>query len=348
MVIKWRVSNTSICQSAFAKGARWRERSANVGLLSLVHGEALHVRHESSNSTAMVLELAVGIATAGRRDQLALTLKQIAKSQTLPSAVLICPASPEDFDGKVPERLTGRVRVVSAPKGLCSQRNAIVRACEGMDLLTFFDDDYYPSEGYLERVHQVFGRHTDVVVLTGRPLLDGATGPGLSHAEAVEALEELPVPRKREGRLKKTYGGYGCNMSFRLETIRRHALLFDENLPLYGWLEDIDFSRQMSRFGRVVIDKELRGVHLGTKRGRSPGRQLGYSQIVNPVYMIQKGTIGYGFAMKFVLRNLAKNALRSFSPEPWVDRRGRFVGNAIALAEICLGKAHPERATMYR
>jgi hypothetical protein len=218
-----------------------------------------------------------------------------------------------------------------------------------MDVLTFFDDDYYPSQGYIDRVLQVFGSHKDVVVLTGRPLLDGATGPGLTHEEALAALnEQEPVGRKKEARLKKTYGGYGCNMSFKLEPIRRHGLLFDENLPLYGWLEDIDFSRQISRFGRVVIDRHLRGVHLGTKRGRSPGRQLGYSQIVNPLYMIRKGTMGYGFALKFVLRNLTKNALRSVSPEPWVDRRGRLVGNAIALAEVCLGKAHPERATMYR
>ena len=298
----------------------------------------------------MVLELAVGIATAGRRDQLTLTLEQIATSQTLPSVVLICPASPDDFDGNVPERLEGRVRVVSAPRGLCSQRNAIIRACEGMDIITFFDDDFYPSPSYLERVRQVFERHDDVVVLTGRPVLDGATGPGLSHEEAVAALarQELARRKKREARLKKTYGGYGCNMSLRLETIRRNGLRFDENLPLYGWLEDIDFSRQMKRFGRVVIDKELRGVHLGTKRGRSPGRQLGYSQVVNPIYMLRKGTMGYGFALKFVLRNLTKNAVRSLSPEPWVDRRGRFVGNAIALAEVCLGKAHPERATMYR
>lgn len=311
----------------------------------------LHGRHEKGNSTPMVLELAVGIATAGRRDQLALTLEQIAESHTLPAAVLICPASPDDFDGKVPEKLAGRVRVVSAPKGLCSQRNAIVRACEGMDILTFFDDDYYPSRGYIDRVHQVFARHKEVVVLTGRPVLDGATGPGLSHEEALTALnQQARVGRKKpkEGRLKTTYGGYGCNMSFRLEPIMQYGLRFDENLPLYGWLEDIDFSRQMSRFGRIAIDKELLGVHLGTKRGRSPGRQLGYSQIVNPLYMIRKGTMGYGFALKFVLRNLTKNALRSFSPEPWVDRRGRFVGNAIALAEVCMGKAHPERATMYR
>lgn len=303
----------------------------------------------------MVLEVAVGIATAGRREQLALTLKQIAESHVLPSAVLICPASSDDFDGNVPARLTGRVQIVSAPKkGLCRQRNAIVKACEGADILTFFDDDYYPGHAYIERVQQVFARHDDVVVLTGRPILDGATGPGLSHDEALLALNggkplrTLPRTTDPKTRLTPTYGGYGCNMSFRIELIRQYGLSFDENLPLYGWLEDIDFSRQMSRFGRVVIDEELRGVHLGTKRGRSPGRQLGYSQIANPVYMIKKGTMDYGFALKFVLRNVTKNAVRSFVPEPWVDRRGRFVGNAIALAEVCLGKAHPERATMYR
>jgi hypothetical protein len=44
-----------------------------------------------------------------------------------------------------------------------------------------------------------------------------------------------------------------------------------------------------------------------------------------------------------VARNLAANAVRSFAPEPYVDRRGRLLGNLIALRELISGKAHPTR-----
>jgi len=48
------------------------------------------------------------------------------------------------------------------------------------------------------------------------------------------------------------YGTYGCNMTFRLKPIRSNAILFDENLPLYGWQEDIDFSLRVGPYGRIV------------------------------------------------------------------------------------------------
>jgi hypothetical protein len=35
--------------------------------------------------------------------------------------------------------------------------------------------------------------------------------------------------------------------------------------------------------------------------------------------------------------------LRSFRPEPFVDRRGRLRGNMIALADVMRGRLAPER-----
>ena len=79
-------------------------------------------------------------------------------------------------------------------------------------------------------------------------------------------------------------------MSVRLDLARRHRLTFDEQLPLYGWLEDVDFSRRVAGYGRVVKVSAARGVHLGVKAARQRGVQLGYSQVANPVYLMRKGT----------------------------------------------------------
>jgi hypothetical protein len=37
------------------------------------------------------------------------------------------------------------------------------------------------------------------------------------------------------------------------------------------------------------------------------------------------------------------NALRAARPEPYVDRRGRLVGNALALRDLLIGRMTPER-----
>jgi GT2 family glycosyltransferase len=132
-------------------------------------------------------------------------------------------------------------------------------------------------------------------------------------------------------------------MAFRLEAIRRHDIRFDEKLPLYGWQEDIDFSRRVAPYGQIVKARQLQGVHLGTKRGRTSGVRLGYSQIANPIYLIRKGSLSWKHAKMLMWRNLAANFARSIYPEPWIDRRGRLKGNFLALRDLVVGHLSPDR-----
>ena len=118
---------------------------------------------------------------------------------------------------------------------------------------------------------------------------------------------------------------------------------FDERLPLYSWQEDRDFSRRLSRRGRIVRSHLLTGVHLGVTKGRSPGLRLGYSQVANPLYLLRKGTMRPFETASLVARNVAANAVRVFKPEPWIDRAGRLRGNMLALADAARGRITPER-----
>ncbi|MFZ4551242.1 MAG: glycosyltransferase family 2 protein [Aquabacterium sp.] len=287
-------------------------------------------------------KIVVGIATAGRREQMPRTLAQLAMLSRQPDRVIVCPATPQDFDQSILPPLPFDVEVVCGPKGLTRQRNVILDACRDEDIILFIDDDFYPASDYLSQIDKLFAAHADVVVATNQPVADGATGPGYSHDQALQILADShPVS---DGFSSDTYGGYGCNMSFRLSVVRQHALRFDENLPLYGWLEDIDFSRRVAPYGRIVNYSGLRGVHLATKAGRTSGLKLGYSQIVNPYYMIRKGSLSFSYGFKHMFKNMAKNLLRSLWQEPWVDRRGRLKGNLFGLIDIAKGRAHPLQA----
>jgi hypothetical protein len=111
---------------------------------------------------------------------------------------------------------------------------------------------------------------------------------------------------------------------------------------LYGWQEDIDFTSQLRRYGRVVGFNTIIGVHLGLKAGRVSGVRFGYSQIANPTYLISKGTVPATFALDLMARNIAANLLRSLWPEPWIDRRGRLRGNLLAVGHLMMGRIEPE------
>ena len=292
----------------------------------------------------MSLKIDIAIATAGRREVLAETISVLAQQSRIADELLICPAKDEDLDLKCLDLYPGKFRVCRGPVGLTSQRNALIEASKA-DVLVFFDDDFLPSPDYVNEIESLFTAHPIVVVATGKVLADGITGPGLDYSEGMRILES--AGRNTESSLLTVaYNGYGCNMSVRMEPIRKHNMRFDERLPLYGWLEDLDFSRQIASHGDIVRGARLRGVHLGTKRsGRSPGRRLGYSQVANPVYLARKGTMHWKRAVIQITRNLIANSIRSFSPEPWVDRRGRLSGNLQGIYDVMLGASSPEKAT---
>jgi GT2 family glycosyltransferase len=312
-----------------------------------MNGQALKAAIDAGSDlqnpqTSGKLRIAVGIATAGRKAVLSVALDLLARQSRPPDVLVVCPAVAEDLDPGLVERLPFPTVVRIGKRGLTAQRNTILSAAADADVMVFFDDDYFPQLNYLEEVEGLFMGHADVVALTGRPMQDGANGPGVD-ADIALGLISAGVATPPAPVLAPTYGTYGCNMSFRMEPIRRHGVRFDENLPLYGWQEDIDFSRQLAPFGRIVDANVLRGVHLGTKGGRTSGARFGYSQIANPVYLIRKGTMSLGFAAPLMWRNVLANAGKSLRPEPWIDRRGRLWGNWLALWDLVTRRISPQR-----
>ena len=289
------------------------------------------------------LSIAVGIATAGRREVVSETINVLARQTRLPDSLVLCPASPDDLDETSLDNFPVQIRVVSGAKGLTAQRNQILSAVASVDVIVFFDDDFFPSPDYLAEVERLFLQHADLVGTTGQPVVDGASGPGLSLKDGLSAFAAImDLPRTDEVSVAID-GTYGCNMAFRLAPIREHHIQFDEELPLYGWQEDIDFSRRVFSHGRILKSDFLRGVHLGSKGGRQSGVRFGYSQIANPVYLIRKGTMSWPFARSLMCRNVVANIFRSFWSEPWIDRRGRLKGNILAIVDIVNGRLSPRR-----
>jgi GT2 family glycosyltransferase len=287
--------------------------------------------------------IVVGIATSGRREVLARNVSALASQTRLPDRILICPVKPGDVDEIALRKFPKPTLVVSGPVGLPAQRNRILAECKTDDIIVFFDDDFLADDRYFEHLEALFVSHPDIVAVTGSLIADGARGPGLSLEEGLALLAAHRASSGLGDDLIEYYGTYGCNMAFRLKPVIEHDILFDENLPLYGWQEDIDFSLRVRPYGRIVKSAGLCGVHLGIKLGRTSGVRFGYSQIANPVYLIRKGSMSWRHANKLMWRNIAANIARSFFPEPWIDRRGRLRGNMLALVDIVRGRSSPAR-----
>jgi GT2 family glycosyltransferase len=285
------------------------------------------------------MKMVVVIPTHGRKSIVAQLLSHLEGQVRLPDEVVLS-VPDRDHVGELSTSLP--LRIVSGRQGLCAQRNqALDAVVAGSDVVTFLDDDFLPADDYLAGLERLFQEHGDWAVVTGNVVKDGARGSPLTFEEGLAALSACRAPADETLSIIDRQGVYGCNMSMRSAWIG--DLRFDERLALYGWQEDVDFTSQLQRFGRVVEVNTLRGVHLGFSGGRVSGVRLGYSQVVNPVYLIRKRTIGFSYGIKLVLRNFAANVVRSFRPEPHIDRRGRLHGNLLGLWYLATGRGDPER-----
>lgn len=290
---------------------------------------------------AAPLKVGIVVASLGRPEILGSLLKDLACQSRPADQIIISVTKPADLPQQWDRR--ENTHVVIGSKGSCVQRNrGIDLLVETCDLIFFCDDDYVPSRFAVERVVALFAANPDIAGATGHLLADGVNSPGISVGRAHVIMEEYD---RREAPPAVVYrdlaGLYGCNMAFRASAIKN--VRFDERLRLYGWQEDIDFSMRVVSRGRIVKTHAFAGVHCGVKAGRSPGVRIGYSQVVNPVYLVRKGTMDWRYAAKIVSRNMSANHLKVFTAEPWVDRIGRVRGNWIGLTDMLRGRLTPER-----
>lgn len=284
--------------------------------------------------------IAVAVATLGRPDIVTATLKHLLETQTLkPAAVIVSCVVAEDAGDAA---YLPAVTVVTGRPGLAAQRNTALAALPtGIDVVVFFDDDFVADADWLAAAARTFRDEPQVVAFTGRVLADGIKGPGLSFDEAVRIVGT--VDRSASWSRIEPFSPYGCNMAFLLPAIGE--LRFDERLVLYGWLEDRDFAASLAkRGGRLIKCASACGVHMGVKSGRVAGDRLGYSQVVNPIYMQRKGTMTCGQVVGQLFRNITSNVAGAVKPEPFIDRRGRLRGNLRGLGDVLRGRLEPERA----
>ncbi|SEG71162.1 Glycosyltransferase, GT2 family [Methylobacterium sp. 190mf] len=294
------------------------------------------------NDGELLPSVAVVIATYGRPRIAEQTVMRILDNQSHKPALMFLSCVAVEDAGNVSNR--SDVTVIVGPAGLAAQRNtALNKLSNCVDIVVFFDDDFIPAADWLINARKLFRDNANLVGLTGEVVADGIKGPGLSFQDADRLLTEGETNVSRT--LIEPFSPYGCNMAFRTSAIGN--LRFDERLILYGWLEDRDFGAALRRKGgKLGKSEQLRGVHMGVKSGRMRGDRLGYSQIVNPIYLLKKGNMSRSQVLGQILRNFISNCVRSIAPEHYVDRRGRLRGNLRGMLDISRGRIEPERAIL--
>jgi GT2 family glycosyltransferase len=294
----------------------------------------------------VISSLSVIIATVGRKEIAGQTICSLASRKTLPHSVIVVGASENDLP-VLPNELPFQIHLSVAPaKGLPIQRNHGIRHLSpSIEFAVFLDDDMEVHDDYCAEVENVFRAYPEVAGFSGHCIANG----DISRATARTLLDQQPTHQGRPifGFFPKRWPGfYGCAMNIRRRLLDLEQ--FDENLPLYALGEDCEMGFRLSRHGSVGGSGSCLVVHLAVRSGRISEVGVGYAQIINPLYFSCKG-IGFPkFAtywqklVKMPMVNLIFWLIPSFDQKSsFVDRKGRFRGNILALSDVAKGKIEP-------
>lgn len=307
----------------------------------LFNAEALTAA-PADGRTATQMRVAVIVASIRRSEEIGHLLAHLARQSQAPSAIILSVEGP----GDLPPNLPDNAEIIMGSKGLTRQRNrGLERALPISDVVVFFDDDFVPADDALAEISRLFLEHPDIVGATGLVLRDGVKHGGISYDEAVATLRAHGRAALMPAETVPTAELYGCNMAFRSAAVG--DLRFDETLPLYGWQEDVDFTGQIKRLGRTVRTTTFAGVHRGVNKGRSRGVALGYSQMINPTYLVRKGTMRPTKALRLMAKNFLANHARLIRPEPFIDRAGRCKGNWLGILDMLRLRLDPQRVLAF-
>jgi len=321
---------------AVRRGGRALRRALGLGSMPSGNGPTV-----ATSSAA----LRVVIATRGRPAEAKALFDSLAAQTRPPDVVVVVGTHDDDLFQPDPDTSVPYVGLVSPRPGLTIQRNfALEHLREQLPvadgIVVFFDDDFRPHREWLERCERVFAADDRIVGLTGWVIADGIGTSEISEGTAAELLVSAePMPLGL--RWKRASSLYGCNMAFRERTLVHHR--FCEELPLYGWLEDVDYSGQVRTSGDLVNEWTCVGVHRGVDTARIDLRQLGYSEIVNPLWLRRRRTISVLRCARIVARRTIAAAVHSVMSPRSENYRERFRGVTMAFTDLARGRLHPMR-----
>ena len=272
--------------------AKWMSKSG------VLQQPSLSERHVPS----LLSGLSVAVCTYNRHSSLERFLNSLETQNRLPETVLIVDAGSDDLTESMLISRSWRLnrivylRVGDSLRGLTRQRNVALDWCS-TDLIAFFDDDIVMEMDCLKELETTIRNSHDIVGV-GSCILNEDAKPGFlwNSLYRLGAMPDLtPGKYQRSGLVAplRLLGEHQSEIDVdRLPggcTIWRTALAqkvrFNDIFHGYAQSEDLEFSRRIAKYGRLVISGKAQVRHLHEMRGRADQIQLGRMGIVNRHYI---------------------------------------------------------------
>jgi glycosyltransferase involved in cell wall biosynthesis len=243
------------------------------------------------------LKLAFIIPTKGRQKKLNILLDSLKKQVTKPDLIIILDSGEEPlFDRIKPDGLALKY-IHTEPNSLTQARNiGIKNIPTDYHLTGFLDDDVILYPDALDKMKNFFHGASSNIAGVSFNVTNSRNARKLWFLKKIFFLgDSRPgnimssgYPTALENIKKDVYTRWlpGGATVWRTDVFKE--FMFDENFKGYGCMEDIDFSYRVGRKYKLICLAEARLFHEPHPINREQSFCLGYSEIVNWHYFINK------------------------------------------------------------
>jgi glycosyltransferase involved in cell wall biosynthesis len=248
------------------------------------------LRHVPAGLSASVI-----ICTKDREKDLLECIDSLNAQTLLPEELVIVDAGKENgIKGKLEEKVKTtpiKLKYIRTEPGLTRQRNIGVKNAKG-DIVFFFDDDVILDKDYTANIMKIYSSHQNENLGGVGGKIVKATPPPLYWRlfNKIFLLNRhgalLPAHTFSPGKVTKARALSGCNMSYIREIFQE--LDFDEHIPGYGLMEDVDFSFRVSQRYQLLLTPDAKLEHKQSPVSRDKISRLVQMQSYNSFYLFMK------------------------------------------------------------
>jgi GT2 family glycosyltransferase len=258
----------------------------------------------------MSLAISVIICTRNRFDDFKKTIASLIQQSRMPDEFIVVDSSDslqiEEYLNSI--ELPINVHYFHTEPGLTLQRNYGIHESRG-DLLFFFDDDVDLDVNYITQAEKIFETDTphEIGAVGGRIVNLFGNHPAtlrfwielkiFTFLRNLFGLDDLGsgnfrysgMPTHPHAFTKSRYIEClsGCCMAFRHEVFEK--IQFDESLPNYGLMEDVDISKQTLDAGyKIYYETSATLLHNESPRNRLNQYGMAEMTVVNYTYLFHK------------------------------------------------------------
>jgi GT2 family glycosyltransferase len=285
------------------------------------------------------------VPTRNRPDEIINTINFLNLNKNFFSKIIIVDSSDIELKEKIKKLLLNyslNIKLIDAQPSTCTQRNIGFSFIEDEEFIMFLDDDNIFYNDALLQMNNFLKKNINFAGIAFNQILKEEENFSEKLKKNFFTNKLSIYPSKKGGVSRSGWQSKFINFEndeivewlptraviYRTELIKN--LKFDENLGIYGYLEDLDFSLELKKKGKLMVCSNAKYTH-DQSIDRS-GFEFGKKEVRNRYYLVQKHNLNkYLFFITLFAKMLINLKEGIFLNKNSLQR---FYGNIIALMSL--------------